>query len=316
MEKKIKVFSTLIIFLIIVAMFTALGITNGRSMPQVKNVKMADNTTNSITVSWSKVKKADGYYIYSFDGSQNRFIKLGQNNSNDKTKFEIKDIPGASIYKIKVYAYKNFMNKEYLSKNAKTITTFSLPNKPQASAFSGGKGVLSVEWNDSDNLNGYDIQYSLNKDFSQYKNENIADGNARNFSASQLNPNDVYFVRVRSYMTVEKKTVYSVWSDTQQVTIYDKDINIGKVDPTKPMVAFSFDDGPAFDYNGSNSTERILDVLEANNARATFFMVGERVNADTAHILKRAVSLVITLTLIIITVLRLRQAIFPKQANR
>ena len=98
MEKKIKVFSALLIFLIIVAMFTALGITNGKSMPQVKNVKMADNTT--ITVSWSKVKKADGYYIYSFDGSQNRYIKLGQNNSNDKTKFEIKDIPGASIYKI------------------------------------------------------------------------------------------------------------------------------------------------------------------------------------------------------------------------
>lgn len=291
MEKRIKVFSALLIFLIIVAMFTALGITNGKSMPQVKNVKMADNTTNSITVSWSKVKKADGYYIYSYDGSQNRYIKLGQNNSNDKTKFEIKDIPGASIYKIKVYAYKNFMNKEYQSENAKTITAFSLPSKPQANAFSGGKGVLSVEWNDSDNLNGYDIQYSLNKDFSQYKNENIADGNARNFSASQLNPNDVYFVRVRSYMTVEKKTVYSVWSDTQQVTIYDKDINIGKVDPTKPMVAFSFDDGPAFDYNGSNSTERILDVLEANNARATFFMVGERVNADTAHILKREIEL-------------------------
>lgn len=28
------------------------------------------------------------------------------------------------------------------------------------------------------------------------------------------------------------------------------------------MIAFSFDDGPAYDYNGSNSTKRILDVLE------------------------------------------------------
>ena len=291
MEKKIKSFSALVIFLIVVSMFTALGITNGKSVPQVKNVKMSSNSVDSITVSWDKVKKADGYYIYSYDGAQKRFIKLGSNNSKDKTTFNIKNVPGASIYKIKVLAYKNYMKKEYQSKDAKTITAFSLPSKPQISAFSGGKGVLSVEWNDSDNLNGYNVQYSKNQDFSQYKNEVINDGNVRNFSANDLTPNDVYFTRVGSFMTVDEKTVYSEWSDTAQATIYDKDINIGKVDPNKPMVAFSFDDGPAYDYNGSNSTAKILNVLEKYNARATFFMVGERVNSETKHLLDKEIQL-------------------------
>ena len=291
MEKKIKSFSAIVILLIVIAMFTALGITNGKSVPQVKGVKMADNTVSSITVSWNKVKKADGYYVYSFDGAQNRYVKIGNVNSNDKTKFEIKDISGASIYKIKVFAYKSYMKKEYLSKDAKPITAFSLPSKPVLNAFSGGKGVLSVEWNDSDNLNGYDIQYSKTKDFSQYKNEKLNDGNVRNFSASDLTPGDVYYSRVRSFMTVDEKTVYSEWSDTAQATIYDKDINIGKADPNKPMVAFSFDDGPAYDYDGSNSTQRILNVLEKYNARATFFMVGERVNSETKHLLDKEIEL-------------------------
>lgn len=43
------------------------------------------------------------------------------------------------------------------------------------------------------------------------------------------------------------------------------------VDPTKPMIALTFDDGPGAE------TEKLLSVLEQYNARATFFMVGTRV---------------------------------------
>lgn len=207
-------------------------------------------------------EKADGYYVYNLDNNANKYVKLGESKGNENCKFEIKNIPSASVYKIKVLAYRSFMNKEYLSKKAKEYTFYSNPSKPVLNAFSGGKGVLSMEWDDQDNLAGYDIQYSKNSDFSEYKNEQISDGETRNFSVKDLSVGDVYYTRVRSYMVVDDKTIYSEWSDTRQATIYDRDINIGKVDPTKPMIAFSFDDGPAYDYNGSNSTKRILDVLE------------------------------------------------------
>lgn len=52
------------------------------------------------------------------------------------------------------------------------------------------------------------------------------------------------------------------------------------IDPEKPMVALTFDDGP------SQYTERILDCLEEYDAKATFFVVGERVD-EYADILKR-----------------------------
>ncbi len=57
-----------------------------------------------------------------------------------------------------------------------------------------------------------------------------------------------------------------------------------KIDPSKPMIALTFDDGP------SKNTEHILDLLEEYDVRATFFVVGNRVStyADTA---KRAVAL-------------------------
>ena len=49
------------------------------------------------------------------------------------------------------------------------------------------------------------------------------------------------------------------------------------IDPTKPMVALTFDDGPS-----TPVTTRILNSLEAYGGRATFFMVGHRVPGTQA----------------------------------
>lgn len=57
------------------------------------------------------------------------------------------------------------------------------------------------------------------------------------------------------------------------------------IDPTKPMVAITYDDGP-----NPISTPRILDTLEKHNAVATFFDLGQLVNTYSA-IVKREESL-------------------------
>ncbi len=49
----------------------------------------------------------------------------------------------------------------------------------------------------------------------------------------------------------------------------------------KKLVALTFDDGP------SQHTARLLDALKKHNAKATFFIVGSRVNSSSASLLKR-----------------------------
>lgn len=56
------------------------------------------------------------------------------------------------------------------------------------------------------------------------------------------------------------------------------------IDPSKPMIALTFDDGPR-----ASVTNRILDSLQASGGRATFFMVGSRVGAN-APVLQRMVA--------------------------
>lgn len=57
------------------------------------------------------------------------------------------------------------------------------------------------------------------------------------------------------------------------------------VDPDKPMVALTFDDGPK-----AGSTNQILDLLEANGVRATFFIQGKQA-AQYPGLVQRAYSL-------------------------
>lgn len=44
------------------------------------------------------------------------------------------------------------------------------------------------------------------------------------------------------------------------------------INPNRPMIALTFDDGPGL------GTERLIEALQARGARATFFMMGSRVN--------------------------------------
>ncbi|MCE5190003.1 MAG: polysaccharide deacetylase family protein [Eubacteriales bacterium] len=59
------------------------------------------------------------------------------------------------------------------------------------------------------------------------------------------------------------------------------------IDPDKPMVALTFDDGPV-----AGVTDQILDILERYHVRATFFVVGARLKKPEAvALVKRAISL-------------------------
>ena len=61
----------------------------------------------------------------------------------------------------------------------------------------------------------------------------------------------------------------------------------GKVDPSKPMVCLTFDDGPK-----AATTSELLDILEENDARATFFVVGSALKGSSAEdIIRRELAL-------------------------
>ncbi len=82
-----------------------------------------------------------------------------------------------------------------------------------------------------------------------------------------------YAYKVRTIAVLGEKTKKSPCSQIKRCRTYF-------VDPSKPMIALTFDDGPSI------YTDGILDVLEANQSRATFFVLGNRVNSYKKTVLR------------------------------
>lgn len=59
-----------------------------------------------------------------------------------------------------------------------------------------------------------------------------------------------------------------------------------ELDPSKPTIALTFDDGP-----NTTTTMEILDLLEKYQVRASFFLIGTNINDESAKSVKRAYNL-------------------------
>jgi len=73
--------------------------------------------------------------------------------------------------------------------------------------------------------------------------------------------------------------------EPEKIPVVPEDVTKRVVNPDKPMVALTFDDGP---YR--NNTKAILDVFEQYNGRATFFVVGYHLDVfaeDTVEAYRR-----------------------------
>jgi len=91
-------------------------------------------------------------------------------------------------------------------------TTTITSVKAQSKAF-------TVKWKKKSGITGYQIQYSTNSKFKK-GNKSIKIKNAKTGSKkiTKLKSNKKYYVRIRTYKIVNKKTYYSNWSKKKCVT--------------------------------------------------------------------------------------------------
>ena len=89
-----------------------------------------------------------------------------------------------------------------------TITSIKAQNK-----------AFTVKWKKKSSITGYQIQYSTNSKFKK-NNKKIKTKNAKTVSKkiTKLKASKKYYVRIRTYKIVNKKTYYSNWSKKKCVT--------------------------------------------------------------------------------------------------
>lgn len=107
---------------------------------------------------------------------------------------------------------------------------------------------------------------------------NESDITAENLSSFKLSNSQVSFMINDKELAIPyaENKEYIHLTDKNIPSLYQNDPIIPaeqpEVDPNKPMIAITYDDGPSAAY-----TQAIMDIYEKNNSRATFYMLGLQV---------------------------------------
>ena len=116
-----------------------------------------------------------------------------------------------------------------------------------------------------------------------YKDEELAEGWQKYVSASEENYNKyvvtdsgvTFFFDEGTVLDRSQGVVHAGISEMEMSGFLREEIIERYIDPSRPMVAITYDDGP-----GGECERRIIDCLRKNGAVATFFYLGSRVGSN------------------------------------
>ncbi len=211
------------------------------------------SSTNGVTVNWSKIPEGNGYRVYRKDAGASSYKLIKKITSNSTTSYTDTSAVNGKNYIYTVRAVKGKINGSYEKNgyfiNYVTAPTLTLKHSP--------KGIV-LSWTRSPIGTGYEIQ---RKGYGDKSYATIAVLNGLN-----------------STTLTDTNVIYGKYNYYRVKVICDKDLKSSSqklfgIDPNKKMVALTYDDGPY-----SSVTNSILDTLKKHNSRATFFVVGSRVN--------------------------------------
>lgn len=104
--------------------------------------------------------------------------------------------------------------KPSTTKNTETVK----PKKMSIKKLSKGKKKFTVTWAKVSGVKGYQIQYSSNKKFKKNnKSVTVTKQKTTKATVKKLKSKKKYYVRVRTYKTVNGKKIYSSWSKVKSV---------------------------------------------------------------------------------------------------
>lgn len=239
-------------------------LTYGVQYPVLSKIEVA---SNGLKIHWSKVNVADNYAVYRKNES-GKWVKIYTSKNNTTLSYTDKNVVSGNSYTYTVVSYYKKVKSGYDTKGL-TATYFAPPAINSVKCIDNQ--TILISWNA---LTGTDSYILYRKEVGgKYSKIATLPSNVLSYTDSNVDKTKTYVYAMKA------KSTFGVVSgkSNEKMTSF--------VDPNKPMIALTFDDGPS-----SSATTRILNVLEKYNARATFFVVGSRVDSYKSQI-KRAYDL-------------------------
>lgn len=177
------------------------------------SVSSAYNSSNGITVTWTKYLGCKGYYIYRKAGSSGNWVRVRRVTGSSTRKWVDTNVSNGKKYIYKVYPYKT----DQTIKNTATRMIYRLSTPAISTLTSKFAGSFYVKSNQNSSAGGYIIHYSRNSDFSSSNYKDISGVSTLSKTIQSLTCDKDYFVKIRAYKIVNGEKYYSGYSSVKKV---------------------------------------------------------------------------------------------------
>lgn len=161
-------------------------------------VKVSNNKTNAVTVTWTKVQDAESYRVYLY--TNKKWRSVGETEGN---KLTIRKLKPGTKYSVKVEAW----NKQGAGEASPAVKTATKPAKTGLKGKTAGTGKVKLTFKKK-KASGYEIWFKAgNGKFKKLKTVKKA-----SFTKSGLKAGRKYTFRVRAYVKNGSAKVYGAYS--------------------------------------------------------------------------------------------------------
>ncbi|MBQ6636227.1 MAG: leucine-rich repeat protein [Lachnospiraceae bacterium] len=184
-------------------------------VPAAATTLTLENMTTGIKLTWSKATGATGYRVYREDTSGKTLIKKLSGGST-LTYTDTTANTNGKKYRFYIYATAG----TGMSTLSKSRATYRLTKPAVSSVTNSAASKMTVKWGKNSTATGYSIQYSLSSSFaSGNKTVTVAGASTVSKVIASLTKGKTYYVRIRTYKTVDNVKFWSAWSAPKSVKI-------------------------------------------------------------------------------------------------
>lgn len=101
--------------------------------------------------------------------------------------------------------------------NTTTIFAEVKIRTPSTSGITRSENCIKIKWKKVNGINGYQIQYSTNKEFKKAKKITIKSKTTTSKTIKNIGNSKKYYIRIRSYKKNKGKNIYSNWSKNKVI---------------------------------------------------------------------------------------------------
>ena len=180
---------------------------------QVTNLKVASVAQTQIKLKWSKVSKASGYCVYSYDAKKDRWLVETYTTENT---FTDKSLTAGTKYTYKVSAYVKSGSSRTFGKDSAKVSALTKPARPEKlTAKQVTPAKIKLSWSAAQGATSY-ILYGRTAD-GEYKK--IKTTTKRSYTVTYAAAPGVMYYKVRAYAKNGDLKQYSAkYSPTAKVS--------------------------------------------------------------------------------------------------